>query len=539
MNGVPRSTRHDDWMYGLLPEVFRLRDAERGYPLRSLVRAIQAQADHVAADIGRLYDNWFIETCEDDLVPYFAELVGLSLGPRLRSDRSIDPVWRRHQVANAIRDRRRKGSFSVLEQLAADATGWPARAIEPGALALGMPSLTLAGVGLRELVDVRDTETLEQLGTPLSTAASMSDVRRLASHRTPGAGGPRAVAVWVWRLAAERVSRAPAAIAGDEGRYTFDQLGRDVRLAVTPRARTAGKPPSVDLDVPTLITRLAMAHRLEDYYGPGRSICVYRGRDAVPRSEVLIANLRNWRARTPPGFVTIDPELGRVRFPPRYAPDVGVFVTYERLGVGAIGGGDYERSHSRTPRGAEVYRVGAAGSGVHRSVGAAVSAWRRAQKKGTAGTSAIVEIVDDGVYEERFQIELDTGERLEIRAAQGRRPVLVPVGGRSDRPDQFRLCGPETAPAERAGQPDEAQLAAPVVGLDEIWVAGAPVELTGSFERGHAPPLHACACERADAGGRGRQSERSRLGRAGDAMSDLGIALSHRTCARRESGEWF
>ena len=52
-----------------------------GYPLRTLLRAIAVQADELAADIAHLYDNWFIETCDDDLVPYFAELVGLAARP--------------------------------------------------------------------------------------------------------------------------------------------------------------------------------------------------------------------------------------------------------------------------------------------------------------------------------------------------------------------------------------------------------------------------------------------------------------------------
>ena len=74
----------DDTLYNLLPAVYRMRDAlQPGYPLRTLLRAIAGQADQLAADIGHLYDNWFIETCDDDLVPYFAELVGASLGPPL------------------------------------------------------------------------------------------------------------------------------------------------------------------------------------------------------------------------------------------------------------------------------------------------------------------------------------------------------------------------------------------------------------------------------------------------------------------------
>ena len=64
------------------------------YPLRTLLRVIAGQADQIAADIGHLYDNWFIETCDDDLIPYFAELVGASLGPPLPASADSSNVWR-------------------------------------------------------------------------------------------------------------------------------------------------------------------------------------------------------------------------------------------------------------------------------------------------------------------------------------------------------------------------------------------------------------------------------------------------------------
>ena len=236
--GAQQST--DDSLYNLLPAVYRMRDAlQPGLPLRTLLRAIAGQVDEFAADIGQLYDNWFIETCDDDLVPYFAELVGLSLGPSLpasadASRSGADAIWRRAQVADAIADRSRKGSFSVLEQLATQATGWPARAIELRRMALATQSVRMPDIGRRRLIDLADMEALELLTTPLSDAAPMTDVRRLSSHRTPGTIDPSAVAVWLWRLAADRVSRAPAASAGEENRYTFDQLGRDLPLAVIP-----------------------------------------------------------------------------------------------------------------------------------------------------------------------------------------------------------------------------------------------------------------------------------------------------------------
>jgi hypothetical protein len=62
-----------DRLYNLLPVVYRQRDAEQGYPLQMLLRVIAEQVDLVENDIAQLYDNWFIETCEDWVVPYIGD----------------------------------------------------------------------------------------------------------------------------------------------------------------------------------------------------------------------------------------------------------------------------------------------------------------------------------------------------------------------------------------------------------------------------------------------------------------------------------
>jgi hypothetical protein len=466
--GAQQST--DDSLYNLLPAVYRMRDAlQPGLPLRTLLRAIAGQVDEFAADIGQLYDNWFIETCDDDLVPYFAELVGLSLGPSLpasadASRSGADAIWRRAQVADAIADRSRKGSFSVLEQLATQATGWPARAIELRRMALATQSVRMPDIGRRRLIDLAGMEALELLTTPLSDAAPMTDVRRLSSHRTPGTIDPSAVAVWLWRLAADRVSRAPAASAGEENRYTFDQLGRDLPLAVIP----VSDPPSVpstELDVAMTITRRALELRLGDYYGPARSICMYRGGRPIPRSEILVADLSRWHERTPDGHVSIDPLLGRIAFPARHPPEEEISVTCARLGMGAIGGGSYQRPLPATT--APVYPVGPQG---HASIRLALQAWRAATEQGHA-PSAVIEITGDGVYREHLDIKLTAGEQLEIRAKPGCRPVIIPVETGGGRPDRLRVRG--------ADDPGGAN--PPSFALDGVWVARHSLDLYGSF----------------------------------------------------------
>lgn len=509
-----------DGLYNLLPAIYRNRDAELGFRLRALLRGIGLQAQQLSADIEQQYENWFIETCEDARVPYFAALVALDLGPTLpasedRAAAGSDATWRRREVADAIADRRRKGTFSVLEQLAFDATGWQARAVEYGAELLQTRSLRFPGVGLRSLLDLHDGDALDVLGTPPATAAPLADVRSLSSHRTPGTGGPGEIAVWLWRLVADAIVQAPARIGAEPNRFSFDQLGRQAALAIAPTPRAVGKIPVLDLDVPAPITRAELARRIEDYYGPGLSLCVYRDGTPIPRSRIVVRDLAGWHAPAP-GEVAIDPERGRIAFPSREEPDGSVTVSYSRLIVGPIGGGAYARTPAATPTGSGVYAVAAgaageagAGAGLHTSIREALNAWREDREKPGGPAAAVIEIRDDGVYEEWLTIELYAGEQLVIRAAQGCRPALIPVDDREDYPDRLLVTGhpgaepskkprrgdrkqaePPTAasPAPSAGatvlagstaEPPLAEL--PRLTLDGIWIGGGPVDLRGQF----------------------------------------------------------
>lgn len=65
-----------DRLYELLPAIYRMRDAEQGEPLKALLRVMTEQVDVVEGNIAQLYENWFIETCEDWVVPYIADLIG-------------------------------------------------------------------------------------------------------------------------------------------------------------------------------------------------------------------------------------------------------------------------------------------------------------------------------------------------------------------------------------------------------------------------------------------------------------------------------
>ena len=96
----------DERLYQLLPAVYRQRDAAQGEPLRALLAVIEGELRLVEGDIARLYENWFIETCDEWVVPYLGDLLNV---------RGLLPVEngalsQRALVANALGSRRRRGS---------------------------------------------------------------------------------------------------------------------------------------------------------------------------------------------------------------------------------------------------------------------------------------------------------------------------------------------------------------------------------------------------------------------------------------------
>src|SRR5262249_10488795 len=128
-----------DRLYELMPVIYRVRDAERGYPLRALLRVLAEQVNVLEDDIAQLYENWFVETCEDWVVRYIGGLIGfepsLDVGepasrPTARARARNRLLLPRREVARTLRYRRRKGTVRVLEELALAVAAWPARAVE-------------------------------------------------------------------------------------------------------------------------------------------------------------------------------------------------------------------------------------------------------------------------------------------------------------------------------------------------------------------------------------------------------------------------
>ena len=66
-------------LYSRIPAHYRVYDAEQGLPLYALLTVVGEQAANIRTDIDALWDNFFIETCADWVVPYLGALAGTNL----------------------------------------------------------------------------------------------------------------------------------------------------------------------------------------------------------------------------------------------------------------------------------------------------------------------------------------------------------------------------------------------------------------------------------------------------------------------------
>lgn len=444
-----------DHLYALLPAIHRMRDAEQGEPLKALLRVMTEQVDLIEENIAQLYENWFIETCEDWVVPYIADLIGyrpiheagepgdaLTEQGRLRN-RTLIP---RREVANTIRYRRRKGTLALLELLANDIAGWPARAVEYYKLLGWNQALNHLRPERGRMVDLRDSDQLERLNGPFDPLAHTVDVRRINSRLTAGLHNIPSIGVFVWRLKTYPVILTPAFCVEAESPhcFTFSVLGNDTPLFMKPEPETDPTHIADEFNLPVPIRRGFLNAHLDKLYGEDKSFFIWKGakhkgcRDAVPellKEKIIVADLSGWRYVPRRGTVAVDPVLGRIAFPPKNVPKHGVWVSYHYGFSADIGGGEYVRQLSQ-PVDCKVFHVKQDGGGCE-TINEALRQWE--EKK---PAHAVIEIDDSGVYVESIHIEFAAGQQsLQLRAANGKRPVIRLLDWRTSQSDALTVTG--------------------------------------------------------------------------------------------------
>ncbi len=416
---------HRDTLLSLLPRLYRIRDLEVATangitegPLAALLSVLSGPFARIEADLDQLYDDAFIETCAEWAVPYIGDLIGY------RALHGVVPngVSRRAEVAHTIAYRRRKGTASVLEQLSRDVTGWPAHVVEFFQCLATSQYMNHPRPWIHAAPDLRHWEPLTRIGTAFDRMPRTVDVRRISSgggrHNIPNIG------VFLWRIRAYALSRSTT-VAVDQRRFRFSPLNHDQPLFARPETEDEITQMSTPLNVPLAIGRRAFHERKNDFYSDGdirRSVCLYVGSSdplpAIPAASIRICNLSDdgatWAHLPGAGLYGIDPVLGRIALPPGLPADTRVEADFHYGFPADLGGGEYERGHSF---GATVSTLRVPDD--HPTIQAAIDA---------LGGAGVVEIADSRRYQEALSINAAAGERIEVRAANGRRPAIVLTG---------------------------------------------------------------------------------------------------------------
>jgi hypothetical protein len=345
-------------LYSLLPAIYRIRDADRGYPLRALLGLISRQAGLIKSDIDGLWDDLFIETCADWVIPYIGDLVANNpiYGNIVRS---------RADVAHTIYYRRRKGTLTMLEQLARDVTGWDAHAVaffEELGWSQNLNHIRLNdttntdpmdpyAIGRVGTVLLRDLDALDRIGSPFDTTVHTVDVRPI--RQFDGWYNIQNIGFFLWRLQSffiqEVVPRRSAAFTDG---FHFSPLGNPAQIFVDPRPAPLGDDLVDETQVQSPIRKVAFHFRPGDYYDDPTSLApsfaIYHGNTAnpanlIPMANIVCGDLTNWISPEP-GKVAVDVEHGRLAFAPGEVPEDSVTLSYTYGFSAPMGGGPYDRT---------------------------------------------------------------------------------------------------------------------------------------------------------------------------------------------------
>jgi hypothetical protein len=325
-------------------------------PLHSLLLLIQEQLAVLGEDLDQLYDDQFIETCAQWVIPYIGDLIGYQaikgIAPAIDNPRS--------EVAETISLRRRKGTVLVLEQLARDVTAWGAHAVEFFQVLGDTQYMNHLRLWSHYAPDLRNWKAGLYIETGFDRTSHTVDVRRVAVRR--GRYNLQNIGIFLWSQNAYSVTNDQAAISpADPHCLRFGSLGMDIPLfhRAIPQGEEitdAAQP----FNVADRLKRRVLCDDLQKgvgavYYGEDKSLVIYLDDTPLNPYEIEVANLSgadgSWANMPGSGGLyraVVDPELGRIALPPSAAGAAlpSVKVSY-RYGFAAdMGGGEYARADS-------------------------------------------------------------------------------------------------------------------------------------------------------------------------------------------------
>lgn len=210
---------YQELFYRLLPALYRARDGDG--ELRRFLDLFGHETARLRGSIDQLWRDFYVDSCQDWVIPYIADLLGTEV---LFRD---DAVRNRADVKSTLGWRRRKGTLDGLEDVAAVTSGWGALAVEMFERLIWCQNLGHLKPQARHAVDLADGSRLDRVGTPFELEDRSVDLRP-ADHRV-GWHRIRNVSFFLWRIPSHSW-RGAMPVAEDPGRWRFHPLGVDLAL---------------------------------------------------------------------------------------------------------------------------------------------------------------------------------------------------------------------------------------------------------------------------------------------------------------------
>jgi hypothetical protein len=452
-------------LYDLLPAYIRYRDAGEGEPLKSVMEALEIPFVALYNDIGALYDNWFIETCEEWLVPYIGELVGVR---GLESARRLLPS-QRTRVANTLAYRSSKGTLAVVERVARDVTGWPCHLNDFRQTVATVPAVENPIVERGRSADLRRPDDLGRLGGPFNVITHTLDLRPAAAADPPvddpGGFHPLHLGLAFWRLESYPVSggtprsrELPGEPPGARRAFTFNPFGLEAPLFNLPQTADGAVYLSAERNLPVTLRTLPLAEEIaalragrpvaDGFFGVGPAFRILEGVEGksdlrlVPPEEMEICDLAQGLGGSEgEARVRVDPVRGRFLFRDG-DPERDVRVDYCYGSSMDLGGGPYPRPpglaapvpitwKAVVARGCERRYDPIQGVRYFPSLTEALDAWNLGRRlpippprmTSSVPQGGVIRIADSATYEVRSRVHLE-GRCLVLQAADGCCPLL-------------------------------------------------------------------------------------------------------------------
>ncbi|HTX40681.1 MAG TPA: hypothetical protein VMD25_02545 [Acidobacteriaceae bacterium] len=401
-----------------------LQSKQQRGPLQSLIEILAEQIEVLQDSLVQQYDDLFIETCADWVVPYIAELVGL----KGLTDVPSAGYTVRAAVADTIQNRRAKGTVPALEAIAREVTDWGANVVEYFQVLATTQFMNHIRPTNLSVADIRCADHA-LLNTPFDSYARTAEMRnietRLGKYNIPNIG------IFLWRLQQQKIEAQPAFVV-DNYRFCFDPLGKIVPLFTFPALEGQAPARATPFNVAMPISRWMFADDLKaasNYYNSaaGASFSLAWQGGPAANTKVCSCNLSDvldasghvvgW-AHQPQKVIGIDPQLGRIAFPATQPAPASVMTDWCYGFSSPIGGGPYTRNFTSTAN----VSVPADASTIAAALALALP------MLSASNASVVVEIADNRCYIETPSFTVPDNCSVQIRAADGNRPTVILSG---------------------------------------------------------------------------------------------------------------